>query len=63
MFHNKSLVEEMSDQVVIRDISVTNETNQLTNVLLIILIKDMKKTKLWIKEHGAINTDEKKWIN
>ena len=26
-FHNKSLVEEKSDEVVIRDISVTNEKN------------------------------------
>ena len=44
MFHNKSLVEEKGDEVVIRDISVTNETNQLKNVLLILLIKDIKKT-------------------
>ena len=51
-FHNKSLVEEKGDEVVICDIFATNEKNYLTNVLLIILIKDLKKTKVRIKNIG-----------
>ena len=49
MFHNKILVEVKCDEVVIHDIFVTNEKNYLT---LIILIKDIKKTKVRIKNMG-----------
>ena len=49
-FFIKSLVEEKDDEVVIRDISVTNEKKQLTNVMLIILNNDIKKTKVPIKK-------------
>ena len=52
MFHNKNWIEKKGDRVVIRDISVINEKNSLINVLLIILIKDIKKKKVLIKENG-----------
>ena len=42
MFHNKILGKEKGDEVLIRDIFVTNEKNYLTNILLRILIKDRK---------------------
>ena len=67
MFHNKILVEVKCDEVVIHDIFVTNE-NYIT---LIILIKDIKKTKVRIKKHGilvdfhtvgTINTDGNKMV-
>ena len=70
MFHNKRLVEEKGDEVLIRDMFVTNEKKYLTNVLLVILIKDIKKTKVRIK-HGilvdfhtveTINTDGNKMV-
>ena len=66
MFHNKNWVEEKGDEVVIGDIPVSNEKNQLTIVLLILQIKDIKKKKVLIKKgifidfhkEGTINTDE-----
>ena len=68
LFHNKSLVEEKDDKVVIRDIFVTNE-KKLSNVNNI--DKKYKEDKNTDKKHGIlvdfhtvgnINTDGNKMV-